>query len=142
MKRLARSLVMLLFSILAAQGVFLWLILGRVAIRSNLPPMVTAATIRQLQLGMRRSDVEALLGKPLSAGGSRSEDCEHSTLLTYFTKPAFAPVVRYPMLWVALCGERVYVVRARAGDPIDDEDVYWLRTDLRWESPEFRELFP
>ena len=27
-------------------------------------------------------------------------------------------------------------------DPIDSEDVFILREDLAWESPEFRKLFP
>lgn len=114
-------------------------------VQSGLPPQVTQEAIRQLALGMSLEEVEALLGPPVRVeayDGQCDAKPARVTRLIYFDRPALAAFVRYPQLRVFLCGARVISVAARVGDPLDDEDVFWLRSDLSWETDEFRELFP
>ena len=114
-------------------------------VQSGLPPGVNAESVRTLSLGMPRSEIERLLGPPLaveSEVGCESASLRRVTQLKYFRAPVLKQIVRYPMLWVYLCDGLVHSVEAREGDPVDSEDVFILREDLAWESPEFRKPFP
>ena len=110
---------------------------GCVGTRHASGPLVTKNHIRAIQVDMSRTEVDQLLGPPLSCDVYRDDQT-----LTYTRWPIGAHY--YPMLWVHMTGDRVrsvYVKRYGATWLDDDIGVYG-RGVVDFERPEFEALFP
>ena len=107
--------------------------------QSNLPAGVTASNVRKIQLGMSRTDVEGLLGPPLSVEPYSPGETNSESLIYFRGLP---PPIHYPMLWVHLRDGKVFSVYAKRHDILNSWGVYVLSSSLKWESPEFVTAFP
>lgn len=121
--------------VLAACGLFP----GCVGTNYYAGPLVTKQHIRAVHIGMSRTEVEQMLGVPLTV---ESDPADRHVVLTYTRRPTG---VRYfPMLWVHMSDDRVREVYVkRYGFWLMDDDIgVYGRGSVDFERPEFAELFP
>jgi hypothetical protein len=111
---------------------------GCVGTRREAGPLVTRDRIRDIGVGMSRSDVERILGKPMDV---EVEERDH-LVLTYTRRPFGARY--YPMLWIHLRNDKVSEIYAkRYGLWVIDDDIgiYGRGSEPAFERPEFEQLF-
>jgi len=97
---------------------------------------VTADRVRSLRLGMREPELLQTLGPPLAArqwGAGRK-------ILDYARE---TPIVNHsPNLWILIHDGLVEEVQAdRTVQFVDEEGLFLLRKDVKWEAPGFAETF-
>ena len=105
-------------------------------------PLVKRDTVRAVKLGMTQSEVQSVIGPPISIERHVSND-EETTTLTYARHPMAARF--HPMLWIHLKEGKVREVYAKRYGPWildDDIGIYVVTAERRWESPVFEALFP
>ena len=102
----------------------------------NIAPGVTPERIRALRAGMPESELLQVLGPPLAV----REWGEDAKLLDYARE---IPLRNHsPNLWVLIRNGQVEEVHAdRTVSSFDEEGVFLLRPDRRWEAPAFAETF-
>jgi hypothetical protein len=98
---------------------------------------VTASHIRELVPGMDELNVRALLGDPLAIRDWGPDE----QILDYAIE---TPLTHHsPTLWVLTRRGRVAEVQAKRSVlwRLDEEGLYIMRQDLKWESPAFSQTF-
>jgi hypothetical protein len=101
-------------------------------------PRVTASRLRAIVPGMTATELRALLGPPLSTRPWG----ENASLLFYARE---VPLAHHsPTLWVLVRAGLVEEAQAECSDlwRLDEHGLFVVRSDLRWESPEFAGAFP
>lgn len=109
--------------------------------QATIGPQVTVETIRHVQVGMSRSEVERLLGSPVAV--ERRDEKFYGAgaeTMIYFRR---LPVpMQYPMLWVHLRDGKVEEVYAKRQHMFDSWGVYGLSNSRQWETADFTKTFP
>ena len=103
----------------------------------GIAPGVTASRVRELVPGMDEPNVRALLGEPLAVRDWGPDE----QILDYAIETPLAH--HSPTLWVLTRRGRVAEVQAKRSVlwRLDEEGIYIMRQDLKWESTAFSQTF-
>jgi SmpA/OmlA family protein len=109
--------------------------------QASIGPQVTVERIRQVKIGMSRSEVERLLGTPSTVQEGSHFHGTDAELMVYSRRVPIW-VMRYPMLWVHLRDGKVDEVYAKQHYVLDSAGVYGNTSSGQWETAEFVKTFP
>ena len=109
--------------------------------QTNLATGVTVEKIRQVEAGMSRREVEAILGTPLEIE-LRDPQFFGAGAETLVYSRRMSRLFRYSMLWVHLRNGRVEGIYGRRYNPLDSGGVYASSEGRHWEREDFTESFP
>ena len=126
-----------LFAALVAFGV----VTGACFSQATIGPQVTVENIRQVKIGMSRSEVEDLLGSALAVEQEDPKFYGAGAELMVYSSRLPMPM-EYPMLWVHLRDGKVEQVYAKRHHIADSWGVYGITKSRQWETTEFVNTFP